>query len=102
MSLADLRAHLLRARAELDQAIAALPLEDGPAPATYATVAGFALRQGVSGSTVRSWVRAGLPCTKIGRVVRIPIQQAEAWCSSGGANAAVRRLASVDAHRGAA
>lgn len=46
-------------------------------------VARFAERRGVSVSTVRKWLREGLPAARRERVVRIRVTEAEAWLDAG-------------------
>ena len=42
----------------------------------------FAAAHGVSTRTVMRWVAAGLPCTRIGQLVFIPVDRAREWFAS--------------------
>lgn len=52
---------------------------------SYATVKGFAARWSVSMRTVRYWLGRGMPTVRVGRIVRIPVAQADAWVASAAA-----------------
>lgn len=46
----------------------------------YLTIDGFARHMGVSRSSVKRWLKDGLPSLKLGaRTLRIPLDQALAW-----------------------
>ncbi len=68
------------------------------APAVpYMTLAEYARARNVSLSTVKRWCRLGLPCARSGRVVRVRVEDADHWNDSGAADAAIHRLASIQA-----
>lgn len=52
--------------------------------AAYLTIDGLAARLGVHRNTIKNWIKRGLPVLKIGRTVRIPTAEAEAWLRTGG------------------
>lgn len=74
---------LRRARAELDELIAAEEnaANDTAAPRTpkFMRKAEYAKRRGVSLRTIDRWVQLGLPRQKIGAVTNILVAEADAW-----------------------
>lgn len=82
MSPDELRALALDLRAAADRVLSALPAA-APPPAevtpAYLDVDGFAKRLDVSRSTVRARVAEGMPSRHVGRALRIPVREAEAW-----------------------
>ncbi len=47
--------------------------------ARFETIPAYAVRHGVCRRTVGHWLKRGLPHEKIGRVVRIATEKADAW-----------------------
>lgn len=82
MSASPLRTELLAIRATIDRLIdeAEKPVEKTPpAPAPrYLSVPMFAKHRGVSESTVRKWIREGMPVT-IHAPIRVMVALADAW-----------------------
>jgi hypothetical protein len=70
-----------------------------PPARTYMTVAEFATFRAVSVTTVKKYVRLGMPVAKVGvRAIRVPVDAANRWLDDGGATgAAVRRAKEEDA-----
>lgn len=55
------------------------PPSSRPVEREYMDVREFAEKLGVSATTIRRQIKAGLPIKPIGRVVRIPVREAMAW-----------------------
>ncbi|GAG45661.1 unnamed protein product [marine sediment metagenome] len=51
-------------------------------PRRFLSMQDFAKRQDVSVSTVTRWKTRGMPARKTGTIVRIPVQEAEAWLTT--------------------
>jgi excisionase family DNA binding protein len=77
---AELRAAALAllADAEVRDAVRGVIPSPGT-EATHVTIAAFSRRWGVSRRTVCNWLLAGLPTVRLGRLVRIPLADADAW-----------------------
>lgn len=97
----DVLVELLALRAQADRAIdrvrelAAAPPPPDPTP-LYWTPAEFAARRRVHVSTVRAWLRLGLPHVGSGRSIRIKVAEADGWS----ADEALRRKALIAAQCG--
>ena len=68
--------------AMLRTALAVLESQSAPpAPPTlvYATIAEYADRRNVSTSTVRKWLRRGMPHARVERCIRIRVADADRW-----------------------
>jgi excisionase family DNA binding protein len=48
----------------------------------YATIQEFAGHLTVSRSTVKRWLKQGLPHVRVGSIVRIPVAEARAWLAA--------------------
>lgn len=66
---------------------AALVTQSGqPGPRLYATSEQYAEHRGVSLSTVKRWIKLGLPSSMNVGVRRINVEQSDEWLDSGGTN----------------
>jgi excisionase family DNA binding protein len=75
---------LLQARALIDEALQTSGKERAqPTVPELLTLAEYAQHRRASISTVRKWVRMGLPHSRIGRLVRIDPAQADEWLERG-------------------
>lgn len=70
-------------------------VEATPEP-IYMTPKEYAERAGVHEVTVRRWLKAGLPCLRQGRVVRVRVEEADRWTAAG----AAAKAAEDQAHGG--
>jgi excisionase family DNA binding protein len=52
----------------------------------YATTDQYAARTGVSMSTVKRWIRDGLPSSRNGNIRRVHVADADRWIREGGRN----------------
>ena len=78
------RVLLLQARALIDEALQHSGKEPSePAAPELLTLAEYAHHRRASISTVRKWVRMGLPHSRVGRLVRIDPAQADEWLERG-------------------
>jgi hypothetical protein len=50
----------------------------------FMDAAAFAARRSVSASTVKRWIRQGLPHARLGRIVRVKVADAERWLDNHG------------------
>jgi excisionase family DNA binding protein len=57
---------------------------DAPAAPRFLTPESYAARLQVSPRTVRKWAGRGMPVARVGGVVRVPVERADAWVESGG------------------
>ena|GEM_PF-4829966 len=65
----------------------------------YMRVRDFARSRGYSESTIRSWVRVGMPHVPSGRGSRILVAGADEWISAGGARLAIERRAVAETRK---
>ena len=67
-------------RAQLDALEAQLVPPTPPTPPrAYATIAEYAEHRNVSQSTVRKWLRRGMPHARVERCIRIRLADADRW-----------------------
>lgn len=82
------REQLLQMRATIDAMLLGgdqAPHPKPPPMPSRLTIRSYAERQNVSVSTVRRWIRAGLPHTKLSpRIIRIDPNAADEWIRRGG------------------
>ncbi len=77
----DMRTELLALRASIDRILERLetPVAKAPEPSQrFMAIPRYAERCGVSESTVRGWIRRGLPTTQQ-RPTRVIVDRADAW-----------------------
>lgn len=77
----DIRTELLALRATIDKILERIetPVGKTPEPSQrFMTISRYAERCGVSESTVRGWIRRGLPTTQQ-RPTRVIVDRADAW-----------------------
>jgi hypothetical protein len=79
MAPPELRALVLSALADHEVRDALRRALNTGLPPTHVTVKAFAARWSVSPRLVANWQRGGLPVVRLGRSVRIPVAQADAW-----------------------
>lgn len=85
---AELRDVVLAVLAESEVQAALRHALQHPSTEVHAlTTSAFAVRWSVSRRLVAQWLTEGLPVVRIGRLVRIPIAQADAWVASAAAAA---------------
>lgn len=65
----------------------------------YMRVRDFARSRGYAESTVRAWVRLGMPHVPAGRGSRILVTGADEWIAAGGARLAIERRAVADTRK---
>ena len=88
LSYADLREVALALLADPDVQTALRRVLHVEATPMRMTVKGFAAHWRVSPRQVIDLVTRGLPVVRIGRVVRVPVAQADAWVTKMGTSAA--------------
>jgi hypothetical protein len=97
MNSARIRARIATVRTELDELEKLVAEETSDtSPQLYLAPEEYADRAHVSIATVRRWLRAGLPCVRRGRVVRIKVAEADAWTPAEARDRSARHAA----HRG--
>lgn len=71
-------------------------VEQEPAAPKYMKPDQFAAYKRVSRSTVYRWLKLGMPAQKLGpKLVRIKVENAEAWFDNGGPKKAIKRSATI-------
>jgi hypothetical protein len=99
LEMEELRALALQTRELADQMLTRCALHSDakpvapPAPAEWMTVKRFAQHRQVCASTIRKWIRLGMPHSRSGRVVRVRLRAADEWVDGDGPRLAVKRLA---------
>jgi len=68
---------------------------------SHMTAGEYAARIGVSVRTTRSWIAAGMPSVRAGRVRRIIVADADRWLADGGARGSAARAGRAAARRAA-
>ncbi len=94
----------MRVIAALGRSVRGAPPEDNgekSAPETqsrFMRPKGYSNHRGVSMSTVKRWLRLGIPHQRLGpRLISIDVEAADEWLRSGGAEVAVKKAAVIKA-----